>query len=99
MQKIDPERKEYWNCVIGPIHRKQLGLGADFQLRQSVKEEFEKIFNTVEYKISSGWGITDELKDIFSRISHLNITDPSGKTLKVIKEALDGNTERLKNLE
>ena len=96
---IDPERKEYWKCLIGPITRKQLGWGLDFPLRQGVKERFEEMFGTIEYEISSGWGTTDELRDIYSRIGHLYITDPSGETLRKIKEVLDENTLRLKSME
>ena len=97
--KIDPERLEYWSCTIGPVKRKEIGWGADFPLRQVVKEKFEELFNTSEYSCSSGWGITEELHDIYSRIGNLSITDPSGETLKIIKEALDKNTERLKKLD
>ena len=86
---IDPERIEYWKCIIGPIKRKELRWGSDFPLRQAVKEEFEKMFDTVEYEISSGWGNTDELKDIYSHIGNLPILDPSGETLKKIKAILD----------
>jgi hypothetical protein len=89
---IDLERVEYWTCTIGPIERKKIGWGADFPLRQAVKEEFENTFDTIEYEISSGFGTTDELKDIYSRISNLNITDPSGETLNKIKALLDKNT-------
>lgn len=96
-EKIDPERIEYWKCIIGPIKRKEIGWGADFPLRQAVKEKFEELFNTVEYEMSSGWGTTDELKDVISRIGHLHITDPSGKTLKRIKEVLDKNDKSLTN--
>jgi len=96
---IDPERIEYWRCTIGPIKRKEIGWGADFPLRQAVKEKFEEMFDMVEYEMSSGWGTTDELKDVISRIGHLHITDPSGDTLRKIKSALDENTNRLKKLE
>ena len=61
----------------------------------AVKEKFEELFNTDEYECASGWGITEELNDIISRIGHLSITDPSGETLSKIREALDLNTKRL----
>ena len=95
MKEIDPERQEYWKCTIGPVRRKDLGFGADFPLRQAVEDKFENLFDTIEYKCSSGWGITTELDDIMSRISHLSITDPSGETLARIKDILDENTQRL----
>ena len=88
MENIDPERIEYWECTIGPIKRKQLGWGADFPLRRTVAERFEEIFNTSEYDISSGWGVTDELKTVISSIRNLSITDPSGEKLNKIKEIL-----------
>lgn len=95
MTELDPERQEYWKCTIGPIKRGDLGWGSDFPLRQAVKEKFEELFNTTEYECASGWGITEELNDIISRIGHLSITDPSGEALSKIKEALDLNTKRL----
>lgn len=95
MTELDPERQEYWQCTIGPIKRGDLGWGSDFPLRQAVKEKFEELFNTTEYECASGWGITEELNDIISRIGHLSITDPSGETLSKIREALDLNTKRL----
>ena len=98
-QEIDPKRQEYWQCTIGPIKRGYIGWGADFPLRQTVKDKFEELFNIVEYKCSSGWGITEELDSIMSRIRCLSITDPSGETLAKIKEALDENTQRLKKNE
>jgi hypothetical protein len=94
---IDPERIEYWKCIIGPIKRKELGWGVDFPLRQVVKEKFEEMFDTTEYEISSGWDTTDELKDIYSHIGNLPILDPSGETLKKIKTVLDEETKRRKN--
>jgi hypothetical protein len=93
MEEIDPERQEYWQCTIGPIKRGDLGWGADFPLRQSVKEKFEEVFNTAEYECASGWGITEELDNIMSRIRLLSITDPSGETLAKIKEILDKNSK------
>ena len=91
---IDPERIEWWQCTIGPIKRKEIGWGGDFPLRAAVKEKFEEIFNTIEYEVSSGWGTTDEVKDIISSIRNLSITDPSGETLGRIKAVLDENTTR-----
>ena len=96
MIELDPERQEYWQCTIGPIKRGDLGWGADFPLRHVVKEKFEEVFDTDNYECSSGWGITTEFIDIFSRIRLLSITDPSGETLAKIKDVLNKNTQRLK---
>lgn len=98
MTEIDPERQEYWQCTIGPLKKKDLGWGADWPLRQTVKDKFEDVFDTTEYDCASGWGITLELDEIMSKIRLLSITDPSGETLAKIKEALDENTKRLINL-
>ena len=95
MTEIDPERPEYWQCTIGPIKRGDLGWGADFPLRKSVKDKFEELFNTVDYNCSSGWGITEELNSIMSRIRLLYITDRSGETLNKIKKALAENSNKL----
>lgn len=95
MREIDLERPEYWQCTIGPVKRGDLGWGADWPLRQVIKDKFEEVFDTGEYRCSSGWGITDELNDTLSRIRLLSITDPSGETLAKIREALDANTQRL----
>jgi hypothetical protein len=85
---IDPERIEWWTCTIGPVKRKQIGWGADFPLRQAVKEEFEKMFDTVEYEISSGWGLTSDVEEVLRQVRNLPSLDPSGQALKEIRKLL-----------
>jgi hypothetical protein len=86
--EIDPERIEWWTCTIGPVKRKQIGWGADFPLRQAIKEEFEKMFDTAEYEISSGWGLTAETNEVLGLIRSLQTNDPSGETLAQIYKLL-----------
>ena len=52
--------KEYWVCVIGPIEREKLPLGADFPLRQAVKKAYEELTGDINYTCSSGWGADEE---------------------------------------
>ena len=52
--------KEYWFCVIGPCERKALPHGADFPLRQAVQTEYEALTGSVNYRCSSGWGVSED---------------------------------------
>lgn len=89
---------EYWQCTIGPINKSKIRWGGDSPLREVVEDKFIEVFGEPATRCSSGWGLTPEIEGILSRITMLNITDPSGETLKKIKAALDENTKRLKAL-
>ena len=93
------EKNEYWFCEIGPVKRSEMQFGADFPLRQKVKETFEAMFNRDADTCASGWGLTYGMKLTMSRIRLLNITDPSGVKLKMIKEILDTEFLEFPNLE
>jgi hypothetical protein len=92
------EKLEYWTCTIGPIDKSKIQWGGDSPLRDAVEDKFIDMFGEQAIRCSSGWGLTPEIEGILSRIRMLYITDPSGETLKKIKEALDENTKRLKRI-
>jgi hypothetical protein len=60
---------EYWKCIIGPIHRDKLPLGADFPMRRAVEEAFFQVTEEYPARISSGWGVTQEEADALSKLS------------------------------
>lgn len=93
------EKDEYWFCEIGPVKRSEMQFGADGPLRQKVKDTFESMFNRDAFTCASGWGLTYDTKRTLSRIRLLNITDPSGVKLKMIKEILDTEFLEFPNLE
>ncbi len=80
---------EYWKCIIGPVDKSKLGWGADGPLRSAIEGKFIEMFGTQAETCGSGWGLTEEMKTRLDRISYLDITDPSGKTLKKIDEILN----------
>lgn len=92
------EKLEYWTCTIGPIDKNKIQWGGDSPLRDAVEDKFIDMFGEQAIRCSSGWGLTPEIEGILSRIIMLNITDPSGETLRKIVEALDENTKRLKEI-
>ena len=95
---VNPENFEYWTCTIGPVKKGEIQWGGDFPLRGAVQDKFIDMFGEQATRCSSGWGLTPEIDGILSRIRMLNITDPSGETLRKIVDALDENTKRLKDL-
>lgn len=95
----EKEKNEYWFCEIGPVKRSELPHGGDFPLRQKVNETFEAMFDRDADTCASGWGLTYDTKLTLSRIRLLNITDPSGVKLKMIKEILDTEFLEFPNLE
>ena len=92
------ENLEYWTCTIGPIDKSKIQWGGDYPLRSAVQDKFIDMFGEQAIRCSSGWGLTPEIEWIISRIRLLEITDPSGETLRKIVEALDENTKRLKEI-
>lgn len=54
---------EYWFCTIGPIERESLPQGADFPLRQAVKQSYETLTGSIDYYCASGWGVTEEMAE------------------------------------
>jgi len=94
----EEEKDEYWFCEIGPAKRSEMQFGADFPLRQRVKETFEAMFGRDADSCASGWGLTYDTKLTISRIRLLNITDPSGVKLKMINEILDAEFLEFTNL-
>ena len=56
-------KKEYWTCVVGPCESSKLPNGADFPMRQAIKQV---VFNmTGEYpeNVWSGWGCDEDEKN------------------------------------
>jgi hypothetical protein len=92
-------KKEYWFCRIGPVERETIPFGGDYPLRIAVEDTFEKMFPDVEYRCSTGWGLTPEMNDRMARISFLPILDTSGKILKEIDRMLEELTKELKENE
>lgn len=86
--------KEYWFCEIGPIDKKIPK--TDWDLRQSVRDQFENDFPDEEdYTCSSGWGLTEEMKQRLSTIRHLPHLDCTGEILKTIDKELSKLSKRL----
>jgi len=56
----EPIDKSYWMCYIGPIDREKLPQGADFPLRQAVKEAYINLTNDNKFICSSGWGNSEQ---------------------------------------
>lgn len=90
------EKLEFWYCIIGAIDRNKVPWGGDFPLRDTVQDKFIEMFGEQADKCSSGWGLNLLTESVISRIMMLDRTDPSGKTLEKIIQALDENTKRLK---
>ena len=66
-------KKQYWMCIIGPVDlNKYEGNGADWPLRQSVRDQFNETFGPDEV-CASGWGINEERYQLL-RSLHLKST-------------------------
>lgn len=73
--------KQYWMCIIGSTNpNKYKGNGADFPLRNAVRDVYNDIFGEDEV-CSSGWGI-DEERYIILRDLHSKSTEDLKKLLK-----------------
>lgn len=88
MNKNNIENKQYWSCQIGPIPKNKIGWGADFPLRRAVEVEFIEMFGEQAEICSSGWGLSEEMKNRLSTISHLPQLDKGGEILKKIDKLL-----------
>jgi len=66
--------KEYWMCIIGGtnLSNKYKGKGADWPLRQAVRNKYNEIFDTDDVCVS-GWGIDEERYKILRNL-HLKST-------------------------
>jgi len=53
--------KECWVCVIGPIEQNKLPMGADFPMRQAVKQAFAGLVGEEAEICASGWGFPEKL--------------------------------------
>ena len=78
----------YWTCTIGPVIKSRIPDGGDGPLRGAVKRKFIEMFDENAEICSSGWGVTEEMKQRLDSISLLPITDSSGEILKQIDELL-----------
>jgi transcriptional regulator NrdR family protein len=54
--------KEYWVCVIGPVERKELPMGADGPPRAAVQAAIIKMIGRQPHECGSGWGCTERVK-------------------------------------
>lgn len=63
--------KEYWCCFIGPVDSELLPSGSDFPLRIAVSNAFEKLTNVFDFTTRSGFGVSKEMVDIYSKLDHL----------------------------
>jgi len=64
--------KEYWFCFIGPEERENIC--GDAPLRNAVKSVYESEISC-NYECSSGWGVSEKERNLFSSISGLKILD------------------------
>ena len=85
MGSTTKKKLEYWSCIIGPVVRDDLPESADFPLRNSVKNAYHDVTGTVDEVCSSGWGVTEELKDM---ISILLVLGPGDERYSKIKKIL-----------
>jgi len=83
---MEDKLMNYWTCTIGPIERSKIPFGGDGPMRSAVQNKFFEMFGEYADICSSGWGLTEEMKDRLSSISHLPITNP--KLLEQIDELL-----------
>lgn len=81
-QMLKEADTEYWFCFIGPVKKKKLGWGADFPLRQAVKDKFHEIFGIKKKTVvASGWGI-DRRKYDLMRVLNSMTADELEKILR-----------------
>lgn len=74
-------KKQYWMCIIGGVDpSKYEGNGADYPLRQAVREKYYEIFGEDEV-CASGWGINEERYHLL-RSLHLKSTEELKKLLE-----------------
>lgn len=81
MGKKENKKKEYWMCIIGGVTKDKLGWGADWPLRQAVRDKFIEIFDQPDDVCASGWGIDEERYELLRTI-HLKSTEELKKMLK-----------------
>lgn len=71
-------KKEYWHCFIGPFDEDEMEIitnscnGADFPPRRAAIVAIEKMLGretSEKCHCSSGWGVSQEEVDAFSKIS------------------------------
>lgn len=55
--------KEYWVCIVGPVDRKELPMGADSPPRTAVQNAIIKMIGRQPHECASGWGCTEKTKD------------------------------------
>lgn len=73
--------KQYWMCMIGPADPTEYkGNGADFPLRNAVRNAFYDMFDPEDDVCSSGWGIDEERYQLLRTI-HLYPTEDLKKVL------------------
>lgn len=83
--------QEYWFCIIGSTTRDKLPFGADGLLRQSVKNTYEKMTDDIDYTCSSGWGMKQDMVDVFQKLQNLKFLN-SKKFERLKKEILSIKT-------
>ena len=71
---------EYWHCILGPVDSSLLSYGADFPLRQAVRETFYDVpaHRDTIVKISSGWGMTQDIVDKIQKIKSDSFMERNG---------------------
>lgn len=52
--------KRYWICVIGPVAKEELPEGADFPMREVVRDAFEALIGRTDESCWSGWGLDEQ---------------------------------------
>ncbi len=79
--------KKFWYCIIGGTTN-ELPVGSDAPLRQSVKNAYEGLTNEDEYDCSSGWGVTEDMKNLIGKIQNMQLLKPDMYE-KLRKEIMD----------
>jgi len=71
MENKEDEMK-YWFCVIGPAKKSDIPEGGDYPIRQSTKKAYFRMFpDQEEYSCASGWGIDQDMKNVFGKLRSL----------------------------
>jgi hypothetical protein len=66
MNEVD----EYYVAIIGPVKRSELPWGADFPMKQPIKQAFYDVVGRDAEHCYSGWGNTQEVVDKINKIQN-----------------------------
>lgn len=72
-------KDKYWFCIIGPVKDNELPDGADSPLRSAVRKVANTMLPDNDLTISSGWGVSDTVRDLISAITVRSLSDNEAK--------------------